>query len=87
MEKNKFDYWDFIEKNLPDYYSNEDVCLSNDISKMMDEPEDASEQCRKNVQQYVEDLTDKRALIDLLIEVDARLFKEALTHYYKDNKL
>lgn len=85
MEKGIFDYWAFIEKNLPDYFSNKDVCLSNDIAKMIDESEDASEQCRKNVQQYIVDLTNKDCLIDLLIEIDTRLFKEALTFHLKNN--
>lgn len=82
----EYDYWDFIEKHLPDYSSSDDVCLSNDISKLLDEPQDASDECKRNVQLYVADLADREALIDLLIEIDAGLFKEALSNYLKNEK-
>jgi hypothetical protein len=78
-----YSYWDFIEENLPDYSSNQDVCLSNDIAKMIDEPDDASDECRRNVQMHVADIGNKDALTDLLIETDAGLFKEALRNYLK----
>ncbi len=81
-----YDYWDFIERYLPDYFSDDDVCLSNDIVKLLDEPGDASDECKRNVQQYVDDVSDCAALADLLIEVDTRLFKEALSNYLKNEK-
>lgn len=79
----RYDYWNFIETHLPNYSSSEDVCLSNDISTMLDEPQEASDECKSNVKLYLADLTDREALIDLLVEVDARLFKEALRNYWR----
>lgn len=78
-----YNYWNFIEENLTDYSSNQDVNLSNDIAKMLDEPEDASDECRRNVQMHIADIENKDALVDLLIETDTGLFKEALGNYLK----
>lgn len=47
--ENEFSEWAFIEANLPDYSSNEDVALSNDLAKYIDGEynEDDPVDCRK----------------------------------------
>lgn len=50
MEKmNEFSEWEFIESNLPDYSWNEDVALSNDLSKYIhgEFNEDDPHDCRR----------------------------------------
>lgn len=84
QEEQNFNYWEFIERYHPNYTRSDEVLLSDDITKVLDNQDDLSVECIHNVKSYVSDLNDTQALIELQTEVDADLFKEALREYLKE---
>ena len=72
----KFDRWEFIEKWLPDYDSNQDVAYSNDLSCYIHGETENSQYYR--LKEQFPDVDD--AIIEQEA-VDAGLYTEAYNHY------
>lgn len=75
------DYWRFISEWLPDYSSNADVCLSNDISAFLEYGNDSSAQCKNNIVACGGNLDDPRQLQSLQADTDAQLLRDAMINF------
>ncbi|MCD0474438.1 hypothetical protein LPB87_08515 [Flavobacterium sp. EDS] len=76
MEANencKFDYWEFIEKYYPNYYSCEDILLSDILFRKLN-----NEQICDEDEEMIKDCDVKAELLKL----DQMLFSKALASYF-----
>lgn len=76
---NRTSYWDFICNYLPDYSIREDVTLSDRLYKIANNEPLTEEDEAYFAIKYDNDI---RHLIQDLIDLDTKLFAEALTAYY-----
>jgi hypothetical protein len=69
------EFWDFIEENLPDYYSRDDVLRHSNLQLLVD----GEEFC-------ITDLTPEEARVEL-DELSLKLYEEAIdAHTGKDTQ-
>ncbi|MBF6641588.1 hypothetical protein IVB69_08850 [Flavobacterium sp. J49] len=68
-----FEYWDFIEKHYPLYYSCDDVLLSDILTRKLN----GQEICEED-EEYIEGWNVKEELLKL----DTELFRRALENYF-----
>lgn len=71
-------YWRFIETYLPNYYSRDDVLLSDILCRYI-EHEDISLEDKQRIEATYK---DRKSLIEDYIHLEKELFGEALENYY-----
>jgi hypothetical protein len=72
-DETKFDYWAFIEKYHPNYYSCDDVLLSDILTRKLN----GEEICEED-KEYIKDWEVRKELFEL----DKRLLCEAFENYF-----
>jgi hypothetical protein len=72
-DEDKFDYWAFIEKYYPKYYSCDSVLLSDILTRKLD----GEEICEKD-EEYIKDWDIRKELF----EVDKELLCEAFENFF-----
>jgi hypothetical protein len=75
------DYWRFISEWLPDYSSNADVCLSNDIAAFLEYGDDSSDECKANIVANGGVLSEPQQLQSLQDATDAQLLRDAMVNF------
>jgi hypothetical protein len=70
----KFDYWDFIEKHYPKYYSCNQILLSDILTKKLD----GEEICEED-EEYIKDWDIKAELLKL----DQAIMQKAMKNYFE----
>ena len=72
-DEDKFDYWTFIEKYYPKYYSCDSVLLSDILTRKLD-----GEEICENDEEYIKDWNVRRELFEL----DKELLCEAFENFF-----
>jgi hypothetical protein len=70
-----FEYWDFIEKYYPLYYSCDDVLLNDILTRKLN----VHEICKED-EGYIDGLNVKKELLKL----DTELFRRAFENYFEN---
>lgn len=75
------EHWPFIERYLPDYYSNEDVLVSDILLRYL-----TGEEVSKSDQMWIHaEFNDKAEILAELIKIDTALFSRSLSAYYQEH--
>lgn len=72
-DENKFDYWAFIEKYYPKYYSCDSVLLSDILTRKLE-----GEEICEDDEEYIKDWNVRKKLLEL----DKELLCEAFENYF-----
>ena len=75
-------YWSFIAKYLPNYYSRDDVLWSDILNRYISD-EDVSEEDIEYIEQT---FANKDDVIEECMQLENRLFAEAIENYYSQLK-
>lgn len=76
-------WWRFIEDNLPNYYSCDEVLTSNIYSRYLDD-DCVGEMCPSDLEDIKRKFGgDRAAVVRELIDMDTDLFRRALTAFYE----
>ncbi|MFV8347602.1 hypothetical protein [Flavobacterium sp. ZB4P13] len=73
-ERDDFCYWTFIEKYYPNYYSCDDILLSNILLRKLESQEICNED-----EEMIQDWDVKKQLLEL----DKNIFSKALKNYFE----
>lgn len=72
------EHWSFIERYLPDYYSNENVLVSDILFRYL-----TGEEVSSSDQMWIQtEFNDRVEILAELIKIDTTLFSKLLTAYY-----
>ena len=79
--------WDFVEEHYPNYYSSDDIALSDDLSKLVNGEQQSGDDADKMLQkEYGGDSNNPQILIDHN-ELLVKIYEESIENFYTKQSL
>ncbi len=76
-------FWNFIEKYLPNYYTRDDVLYDDILFRFIDDDNVSEEDLAWIAEEFN---SDKKLIKDEIVRIETRFAEEALAAYYEQYK-